>query len=204
MEFVIDALKACESNIQRIGVPPGSPLVVLPYTDLRLREVSRPMIDDIFKDDFQLFLNNMVSTMVAHYAVGLAAIQVGVPLRVMVVRESDGNPVKIINPVLKDVDTELIEMSEGCLSYPGLFLKLKRPAEATIEFLNEKGELRVATGDKLLGRAILHEMDHLDGKLFVDLVPKVLRRGVIDKYEIKKRQMTSKLKKQKLARTGVA
>lgn len=192
MESLTRSLEAAVNNVAR-NLRPGRVLEILEYTDPRLREISTPVVSDILADDFQGLLNDMVATMEAHKALGLAAVQVGVPIRVLVVRDNNGESIKVINPVIVDTDGE-ISIQEGCLSFPGLFLRITRPSEVTIKYFDETGVQRTSIGDKLLGRAILHELGHLDGKLFTDEISPVLRSGVLRKYELQKRKVSAFIK----------
>lgn len=190
MESIANNLETAVENLAQKNS--GRVLDVLQYTDPRLREVSRPVLN-ILDPEFQGFLDDMVATMEAYKALGLAAVQVGVPYCALVVRDNDGSPLKIINPVVVDTDGE-IEIQEGCLSFAGLFLKIARPEEVTIKYFDETGVQKTSIGNKLLGRAILHEIGHLEGKLFTDEISPILRSGVLRKYELRKRKVAAFLK----------
>lgn len=183
---IVTELESAVARTQQVGAA-GKILEVLQYPDPRLREVSKPVILDVLDPTFQQFLNDLAATMEALRGLGLAAIQVGVASRALVVRDADGSVVKVINPVVTESDGE-VTMPEGCLSFPGLYLNIKRPKDVTVEYINEKGERKTAMADGLLARAIVHEIDHLDGKVFTDLVPKILRSGILKKYETKKQK----------------
>ncbi len=170
-------------QIEALKPVSGAVLQIVQWPDPVLRQVSTPVISGI-KDDkpLQDLLDDMVTTMQAYGAVGLAAIQVGVPLRVLVVQDQTRKPVKVVNPVIKEVDGHSFQ-KEGCLSFPGLFVAIKRPAEVVVEFYDEKGDKKTTVATELLGRAIMHEIDHLDGKVFLDLVSKLNKAEVLKKWE---------------------
>ncbi len=172
-----------EQEIKDIKVMTGSVLQVVQWPDPILRTVSKPVISGIKEDKaLQELLDDMVATMQGYGAVGLAAVQVGVPLRVLVVQDQNRKPVKVINPVIKDLDGHSFQQ-EGCLSFPGLFIAVKRAAEVVVEFYDENGDKNTTVANELLGRAIQHEIDHLDGKVFIDLVSKLNKADTMKKYE---------------------
>ena len=121
--------------------------------------------------EIQQLVDDMVQTMYAAPGIGLAAPQVGVPLRIFVADISVGrNPADLlvfINPEFVERDGMQLE-EEGCLSVPGFNATVARPARATLKGLNRSGEEQVIEGTGLLARCFQHEMDHLDGTLFVD------------------------------------
>jgi peptide deformylase len=121
--------------------------------------------------DIQTLITDMIQTMYAAPGIGLAAPQVGVPLRIFVADISNGrNPADLlifINPEFVERDGMQLE-EEGCLSVPGFEATVARPAKATIKGLNRDGVEHVVEGTGLLARCFQHEMDHLDGTLFVD------------------------------------
>ena len=131
-----------------------------------LRKKSREV--DVVDDRIREILNDMVETMHKYNGVGLAAVQIGILKRLVVIDIYDGSkPLKLVNPIIKETKGER-EVEEGCLSFPNKFAKVKRPEEVTVEFLNEKGEKVELHADDLLAQAICHEVDHLNGVLFVD------------------------------------
>ena len=133
-----------------------------------LRKKSREV--EVIDDRIRELLDDMVETMHAGNGVGLAAPQVGVLKRVIVIDLYDGNkPLKLINPVI--VKTKGIqECDEGCLSFPNEFAKVLRPMEVTVEALDENGKKVRVKGKELLAQALAHEIDHLNGVLFVDIM----------------------------------
>lgn len=122
-------------------------------------------VDEI-NDRIRMLIDDMVETMYHNNGAGLAAPQVGILKRVVVIDVGDGL-IEMINPTMIDFDGEQVE-SEGCLSIPGIFGEVKRPAHVTVEALDRKGNKIRVEGREMQARAICHEMDHLDGVLFTD------------------------------------
>lgn len=134
--------------------------------------------------DIERLIDDMIETMYAAPGVGLAAPQVGVPLRIFVVdlsvgRERDGL-MTFVNPEFVERDGMQLE-EEGCLSVPGFNATVVRPARAVVKGLNRHGEPFEKEGTELLARAFQHEMDHLDGTLFVDRLRGIKRDLIVTK-----------------------
>ena len=139
-----------------------------------LRKKSREV--EIVDDKIRELLDDMVETMHKYNGVGLAAPQVGILKRVIVIDLYDDNgPLKLVNPkILKAKGTQ--EVEEGCLSFPNQYAKMIRPEEIVAEALDEKGKKIKIKAKDLLAQAICHEIDHLDGILFVDnMIPGTLQ-----------------------------
>lgn len=119
-------------------------------------------------------IENMLETMYAADGVGLAAPQIGVSKRVIVVDVGDG-PVDLVNPVVLEREGEESDV-EGCLSIPGVQGEVVRAAKVKVQGLNRKGELQDITAEGLFARALQHEIDHLEGVLFVDKAKKTKRK----------------------------
>lgn len=134
-----------------------------------LRKKSREV--EVVDDRIREILNDMDETMHADNGVGLAAVQVGILKRLVVIdTEYDGSPsLKLVNPVIVKAKGKQ-EVEEGCLSFPNQFAKVIRPKEVTVKALNENGEEITVKGKDLLAQALCHEIDHLDGKLFIDIM----------------------------------
>ena len=139
-------------------------------TDEILRKKSREV--EIVDDKIREILDDMVETMHKYDGVGLAAPQIGILKRLVVIDLYDEKgPIKLVNPkIVKEKGTQ--EVEEGCLSFPNQFGKVIRPEEVVIEALNENGEKIKIEGEGLLAQAIAHEIDHLEGILFIDKVIK--------------------------------
>lgn len=141
---------------------------VIEYGDEVLRKKSKP-VEEI-NDKIITLIDDMVETMHKYNGVGLAAPQVGILKRIIVIDLYDGSPViKLINPVIiKEIGKQLLE--EGCLSFPNQYAKVERPEKIIVEGLNEKGEKVRIEAKEILAQALAHEINHLDGILFVDIM----------------------------------
>lgn len=134
-----------------------------------LKKVSRPV--EVIDEKIQTLIDDMLETMHKFNGVGLAAVQVGVLKRVVVIHTDyeKEEPLILINPeIVKQKGEQTVE--EGCLSFPNKFAKIVRPEEVTIEALNRNGEKMKLTGKGLLAQAISHEVDHLNGEVFIDKI----------------------------------
>lgn len=134
-----------------------------------LKKISKP-VDEI-NEKILTLIEDMFETMYAQNGVGLAAVQVGVLKRVIVIDlgEEDGERYVLINPkIIKTKGSQ--EVEEGCLSFPNKFAKVIRPKEVVVEALNEKGEKITIKGKDMLAQAIMHEVDHLEGEVFIDKI----------------------------------
>lgn len=145
-------------------------LKILKIGDETLRKVSRP-VDNITPRILTL-LDDMVETMRAANGAGLAAPQVGVLRRIVVVETEEEGLFQLINPKIIAYSGEQ-ESEEGCLSVPGRFGVTRRPMHVTVRALNRKGETVDITASGFLAKAFCHELDHLDGKLYVDCAIKM-------------------------------
>lgn len=145
-------------------------LKILKIGDETLRKVSRP-VDNITPRILTL-LDDMVETMRAANGAGLAAPQVGVLRRIVVVETEEDGLFQLINPKIIAYSGEQ-ETEEGCLSVPGRFGITRRPMHVTVRYLNRKGETVDVTASGFLAKAFCHELDHLDGKLYVDCAIKM-------------------------------
>ncbi len=142
---------------------------ILKYGDSILLQPARPV--DAITADTERLIDDMIETMYAAPGVGLAAPQVGIPLRIFVVDLSVGRDpsalIVLVNPEFVTREGMQLE-EEGCLSVPGFNATVVRPRRAVVKGLNRAGQEEVHEGTDLLARAFQHEMDHLDGKLFID------------------------------------
>lgn len=135
-----------------------------------LRKTSRPVVN--FNEKLWQLLDDMKDTMYKAEGVGLAAVQVGVLRRVVVIDVGDGL-MELINPEIIEVSGEQ-EGQEGCLSLPGRFGIVKRPNYVKLRAQNRKGQWKLYEGTELKARAFCHELEHLDGKLYIDVETKEL------------------------------
>ena len=133
--------------------------------DEALRKVCRPV--DTITPRVLTLLDDMVETMRAANGVGLAAPQVGILRRIVVIEVEPGEVIELINPKIIAFSGEQ-DGQEGCLSVPGRWGMVKRPMHVTVRALNRKGEEFEITGHELLARCFCHELDHLDGALYID------------------------------------
>ena len=146
-------------------------LKIVKVGDDTLRKVCRPV--DAITPRIITLLNDMTETMRAADGVGLAAPQVGVLRRIVVIETPDDGLIELINPKIIAYSGEQ-EGEEGCLSVPGRWGVVKRPMHVTVRAMNRKGEVVDITGSGLLARAFCHELDHLDGKLYIDIAKEMI------------------------------
>jgi peptide deformylase len=162
---------------------PIKPLIILP--DAKLRLVSKP----IEKVDAQLrkLAADMLDTMYDAPGIGLAAIQVGEPLRMLVIdlaKEGDPKaPQVFINPEIVESSEERSVYEEGCLSIPDYYAEVERPAKVRVKYIDEKGKPQDVEAEGLLATCLQHEIDHLDGILFIDHISKLKRDMVVKKFK---------------------
>ena len=164
-------------------------LPILEFPDPRLRTKAVPVdAGDVTTPAFQRLLDDMFETMYDAPGIGLAASQVDVHQRFMVIdiSEEKNQPQVFINPELSDKAGEQV-YQEGCLSVPGIFADVTRADEITVRFLDRQGQPQELRADGLLAVCIQHEMDHLDGKLFVDYLSP-LKREMVRKKLAKQRK----------------
>lgn len=157
-------------------------LEILKYPDQRLREIAKE-VDDI-NDDIKKIATSMIETMYHAKGIGLAGPQVGIPIRLFVIDieqlEENPKPIVFINPVI--ISTEGKEKKEeGCLSIPGYTAPVERAVKVIVRFKDLDGKDHEIEAEGLLARAIQHENDHLDGKLFIDRISSIRRELIIKK-----------------------
>lgn len=139
-------------------------------------EVLRKRCKEVTCFDAKLatLIDDMVQTLHKADGVGLAASQVGVLKRVVVIDVGDDKIYELVNPVIVSSSGQQVG-PEGCLSYPGEYGIVERPNEVTVEYFDRHGKKQRAAGTELLARAFCHELDHLDGKLFMDIASRMLK-----------------------------
>ena len=187
-------------------LPPMAIREILEVPDPRLKVVSEPVKDDEFNDELRTLVDDMFETMYDAPGIGLAAIQVGVPLRVLVIdlqpedTEAEGEvchhnghehmhyPLKkeprvFINPVIVDPAEELATYQEGCLSVPEIFADVDRPATCTVRWQDLDGNHHEELMEGMMATCIQHEMDHLEGILFIDHLSRLKRQMVLKKLQ---------------------
>lgn len=158
-------------------------LEILHYPDPRLRNISHAVT--AVDERVRKLVDDMLETMYAAPGIGLAAIQVNVLQRVVVIDVSDDycQPLVLINPEILLLEGEEIESEEGCLSVPGIYENVKRPERVHVRALDRNGEIFEIEAQGLLATCIQHEVDHLDGKLFVDYLSRLKRHRIRKKAE---------------------
>ena len=148
-----------------------------------LRQVSKS-VKGVGKEERQL-MDDMLETMYAANGIGLAAIQIGVPKRIIVMDlskdENKKEPRYFVNPVIKKSDSLKSTYEEGCLSVPNQFAEIDRPSKCEVEYLDYNGEKKLLNAEGLLATCIQHEMDHLEGILFIDYLSKLKKSMIIKK-----------------------
>ena len=156
---------------------------ILTEPNKTLRQVSLP-VDKVGKSE-QLLMDDMLETMYHAKGIGLAAIQIGVPKRIIVIdlskEEEKKDPRYFVNPVIKNKNSNLSKYLEGCLSIPDQFAEVDRPSTCEVEYLDYNGNKKLLKTDGLLATCIQHEMDHLEGILFIDHLSKLKKSMIIKK-----------------------
>lgn len=171
-------------------------LDILHFPDARLRNVAKPVA--AVDDSVRRLIDDMFETMYAAPGIGLAAIQVNEARRVIVVdtTEDRSQPLALVNPEILSKDG-VEEMDEGCLSVPGVYETVQRAERIRVRALDRSGEPFEMDCDGLLAVCIQHEIDHLDGKLFVDYLSSLKRQRIRKKLEKDARQGADKTQKQR-------
>ena len=132
----------------------------------------------------QKLMDDMLETMYNANGIGLAAIQVGVPKRIIVIdlsKDKNKKPMYFVNPIIKNKHTEKSLYEEGCLSVPEQFAEIERPRKCEVEYLDYDGKKQLLKAEGLLATCIQHEMDHLEGILFIDYLSKLKKSMIIKK-----------------------
>ena len=156
-----------------------------------LRQISKP-VDKVGIEE-QKLMDDMLETMYDANGIGLAAIQVGVPKRIIVMDISkDDNkkePRYFVNPVIKNKDPQKATYEEGCLSVPNQFADIDRPSKCEVEYLDYNGQKQLLKAEGLLATCIQHEMDHLEGILFIDYLSKLKKMMIVKKLSKQKNKV---------------
>lgn len=158
---------------------------VLSIPDPRLRQVSKPI--EVFDASLKTLIDDMFETMYAVNGCGLAAPQVGLNIRMTVVdcSRNKSQPLVLINPEIIHTGGEIREFTEGCLSVPGVYYDVKRPSQVTLRAQDQYGKVYEMEAEDLLADCFQHEIDHLDGKIFIDYLSPIKRqlaRRKVDKF----------------------
>ncbi len=167
------------------------PLVIAP--DPRLKVKSTPV--DTVDDEIRVLVDDMLETMYASNGIGLAAVQVGVHKRILVMDiaygssryaqegERESKPLILINPEIVQESEDHRVFEEGCLSFPGQYAEVERPTAVTVKYLDYDGQPQEMQADGLLATCVQHEMDHLEGIVFVDHISKMRRDMILRKLK---------------------
>ena len=163
-------------------------LEILEFPDPRLRTVAEPI--DTFDEALSQLIDDIFETMYEAPGIGLAATQVNVHKQLIVIdiSEDKSEPLVFINPEVTVLDAELGEYDEGCLSVPGFYETVQRPQRISVTALDRKGDTFTQELDGLLAVCLQHEIDHLDGKLFVDYISPVKRQRIRKKLQKEQRR----------------
>ena len=159
------------------------PIIILPDPILRQPSARIERVDD----ELNRLVDDMLETMYAAPGVGLAAVQVGVPRRLLVLdvsdkEEDEKQPIAMINPEILSLGGEMRVHEEGCLSIPDVRIEIERPSSLTVRYTDRTGTRQELTADGLLATAIQHEMDHLDGKLIIDFLTRLKRDIIVRRF----------------------
>ncbi len=158
------------------------PLIILP--DPILRQVSAPL--ERVDDAVRALADDMLETMYDAPGIGLAGIQIGEPLRIVTIdlskEDEEKRPQVFLNPEIVRRSDDASVYEEGCLSIPDYYAEVERPATITVRYLDLSGESREIEADGLLATCLQHEIDHLDGVLFIDHISKLKREMVVKKF----------------------
>ena len=151
-------------------------ILIEPNKILRQKSLRVERIDN----DLQRLMDDMLETMYSAPGIGLAAIQVGVPKRIIVIdispKDGPKNPMFFVNPEIIDKSEDNSTYEEGCLSVPGQFAEIDRPAKCSVKYLDYHGQPKKIEAEGMLATCIQHEMDHLEGILFIDYLSKKLSK----------------------------
>jgi peptide deformylase len=152
-----------------------------------LRQVSKSVSS--VGDEERKLMDDMLETMYNANGIGLAAIQIGIPKRIIVMdisKDGKKNPLFFVNPIIKNQHKEKSTYEEGCLSVPNYFAEVDRPKYCEVEYLDYNGEEKVLKANGLLATCIQHEMDHLEGVLFIDYLSKLKKTMIVKKLSKRK------------------
>ena len=156
---------------------------ILTEPDKLLRQVSKPVekVGDIERE----LMKDMLDTMYTAKGIGLAAIQIGVPKRIIVMdiskEENKKKPMYFVNPIIIKKNDEKVTYEEGCLSVPNQFAEIDRPSKCEVEYLDYNGNKQNLQTEGLLATCIQHEIDHLEGILFIDYLSKLKKAIIVKK-----------------------
>ena len=162
---------------------------IITVPDEILKKVSDPIVDVGVNE--KKLVKDLFETMYHSKGIGLAAVQIGILRRILVLdvssKDEKKKPMSFINPVIKNLSKETSAYEEGCLSIPDTFIEIERPKTCEVEYINIEGKKQILKCDGLLSTCLQHEINHLDGKLIIDNLSKLKREFIIKKIsKIKK------------------
>ncbi len=164
-------------------------ILIEPNNTLRQKSVKVDVVDK----DIQKLIDDMLETMYAAPGIGLAAIQVGIPKRVIVLdiarKDEPKKPMCFINPEIINKSENNSSYEEGCLSVPGQFAEIERPEKCHIKYLDYYGKVQELKAEGMLATCIQHEMDHLEGILFIDYLSKLKKSMIVKKLSKQKKEL---------------
>ena len=161
---------------------------ILTEPDPFLRQISKKV--ENVNDELRKLMDDMLETMYAAPGIGLAAIQIGIPKRVIVIdlsKEEEKTPLYFVNPKITVKSKDNSTYEEGCLSVPGQFAEVDRPNECHVSYLDYNGKKKELKAEGLLATCIQHEMDHLEGILFIDYLSKLKKNYIVKKLSKQKK-----------------
>ena len=160
---------------------------ILTEPDNTLRQISKPV--EQVNDEIKKLIDDMLETMYSANGIGLAAIQIGVPKRIIVMdlsKEKEKKPMFFVNPEINNKNKVHSVYEEGCLSVPNQFAEIERPSTCEVKYLDYNGNEKILKAEGLLATCIQHEMDHLEGVLFIDYLSKLKKSMIIKKLSKQK------------------
>ena len=164
---------------------------ILTEPDPFLRQKSLDV--EVVNDKIRSLMDDMLETMYNAPGIGLAAIQIGIPKRVIVIdlsrTEEEKNPLYFVNPEIITNSKNDISYEEGCLSVPGQFAEINRPDKCRVKYLDYNGVEKITDADGLLATCIQHEIDHLEGILFIDYLSKLKKSMIVKKLSKQKKSL---------------
>ena len=162
---------------------------IITVPDETLKKISKPL-EKVGVNEKKL-IKDLFETMYNFKGIGLAAVQVGILKRILVVdvssKEEKKNPICFVNPIIKKISDKMSVYEEGCLSIPDTFIEIERPKTCQVEYVDINGKIKIQELDGLLSTCVQHEINHLDGKLIIDHLSKLKKDMIIKKIsKIKK------------------
>jgi len=172
-----------------------TPRKIITVPDPLLRKISQPV--ERVDAELLALADDMLATMYDAPGIGLAAIQVAVPRRLLVIdtsrKDEKKNPLLMINPVLLSASSEMRAHEEGCLSIPEYFAEIERPSSVRVQYIDRDGKQKEEEFREMMATVVQHEMDHLDGKQFIDYISRLKRDRIIRKLTKEKKRAATAL-----------